>query len=327
MSYKNSQYDRQSTLLETHPELFSNDLGNGIFKGRPRSFAVNNGVNNLFEPIREKALQYFQENEIAWWGGATPTTHTLSSQIACLNHLFLIKSDPAAVLSLVNNLRPGLSFTRVLPIVLDKIPEYIAFEVVSHGDWLNEGKPSRGANCTSVDALIVGEDEQGRRWLLPIEWKYTEAYGLHDNKSREDRRGEQNKGHNDVGKKRLSSYSNLIDSSDYLKKVPDYLDSIYFFEPFYQLMRQTLWAEQMIKHRAEEWVNADHFFHVHVIPAENKELLEAKYLSTGKGMEESWRGQLKQNCYQIITPEDLLSPIKNSSKYSELMNYLSIRYW
>ena len=316
MAYKESQYDRQESVLKSHPELFSNDPGFGEFKGQERRFAVQNGNNNIYAPIRLEVLSYFTENTISWWGGSNPTTHMLSSQIACINHLFAIKDDAESVLSMVNNIRPGVSFKRVIPIELDKHPGYIAFEAVSKGNWLNEGKPSRGANCTSVDALVIAEKENGERWLIPIEWKYTEAYSIKDDKSQ-----------GKAGTKRVSHYDKLIDESDYLVPKSNYFESVYFFEPFYQLMRQTLWAEQMIKHRDEEWVKADKFLHIHVIPSENKDLLEMAYLKTGKGMEESWRSQLTKDIYQIITPEALLSPLKGNSKYSDLINYLTIRYW
>ena len=333
MAYKELQYDRQEAVLKSHPELFEHDKGYGVFQGEKRSFAVENGLHNLFEPIRSKAIQYFKENKISWWKGDDnegvkgPTTHMLSSQIACLNHLFAIKDDADVVLSLVNHLRPGVSFSRVIPIDLDKDPAgYIAFEVVSKGRWLNERTRTRGSQCTSVDALIIGEKDNGERWLIPIEWKYTEVYNLNDDKSQEDRDNEP-KGSNGRGLTRLKNYSDLITESSYLQTVSPYIHSIYFFEPFYQLMRQTLWAEQMIKHRDEEWVRADKFLHIHIIPAENKDLLDMAYLKTGKGMEESWRSQLLQDIYQIINPEALLSPLKGNSKYSDLINYLTIRYW
>lgn len=326
MTYKKSQEIRQIEVLKKHPELFSNDSGNGVFKGLPREFALHDGNNNLYSEIRKEALDYFSENKIAWWGGETPTTHMLSSQIACLNHLYALKDDPEAVLSIANNVRPGLVFKKVIQIALDKNPGYVAFEVVSSKDWLNEKKPSRGANCTSVDALIIAEKENGERWLLPIEWKYTELYGINDNKSREDRRGEE-KGTNSIGLKRLRNYSELISASEFLRSLPEYQDSIYYYEPFYQLMRQTLWAEQMVKHGDQEWVKADRFLHVHVIPSENKDLLDMKYLRSGKGMEESWREMLLKDTYQIVTPENLLSPIKEEKEYPELIHYLAIRYW
>ena len=325
MNYKKLQSDRQVRLLKDHPELFNCDKGNGRYKNTNHDFVLSNGDNNLFKPIRKKVKQYFKDNNISWWGGSNPTGHMLSSQMACLNHLFYIRENENAVLELINNIRPGLHFSKVLPLTLDKDQKYIAFEAVSKDDHMNEGRPTRGANCTSIDALIAAVFDNGERWLIPIEWKYTEAYPPAD-KSQEDR-PEEPKGNNGRGITRLNRYSDLINKSKYLVKYDDYAHTPYFFEPFYQLMRQTLWAEQMIEHKETEWIKADRFLHLHVIPSDNASLLHKKYKCTDKEMEESWKSHLLLDCYQTITPEKLLSPLKANDDYSELINYLQIRYW
>lgn len=325
MAYKEKQYDHQAEVLRQNPELFSHDPGNGTFKKNTYPFVLKQGINNLYEPIRKDVCRYFKENDISWWGGYKPSSHMLSSQIACLNHLFYIREDHEAVLSLVNGIHPDLKFVKVLPIPLDKDEKYIAFEAVSDNDNMNEGEPTRGANCTSVDALIVAEKENGEVWLIPIEWKYTESYPPVD-KSQEDKPGEA-EGTNGRGRTRLDRYSNLIQQSEYLRKFDSYPHSPYFFEPFYQLMRQTIWAEQMIAHKHDERIKADHFYHLHIIPADNSTLLQKKYRCTGKCMEESWKGLLLQDTYQIITPKEFLSPVKGNSNYTDLINYLTIRYW
>lgn len=325
MSYKGLQYKHQVSVLDNHPELFDNDKGYGFFRNNKYSFVLSKGINNLFKPIREKVLQYFQDNDISWWAGYKPTGHMLSSQMACLNHLFFIREDDNAVLELINNIRPGLHFTKVLPLPLDKDQKYIAFEAVSKYDHMNEDGPTRGANCTSIDALIGAVSDSGERWLIPIEWKYTEAYPPTD-KSQEDS-PEEPEGNNGRGKKRLDRYRDLINNSKYLVKYDEYAHTPYFFEPFYQLMRQTLWAEQMIEHKETEWIKADRFLHLHVIPSDNASLLHKKYSCTKKEMEESWRSHLLKDCYQTITPESLLSPLKGDDKYSSLIKYLQLRYW
>lgn len=327
MNYKESQYQRQINTLKSHPELFDYDKGNGYFRNKKYPFVLSKGINNLFKPIRErdKVLKYFKDNGISWWGGYKPTGHMLSSQMACLNHLFYIREDDGAVLKLINNIRPGLHFTKVLPLTLDKDQKYIAFEAVSKYDHMNEDGPTRGANCTSIDALIGAVSDNGEHWLIPIEWKYTEAYPPTD-KSQEDRPEEPN-GNNGRGITRLNRYSDLINNSKYLVKYDDYAHTPYFFEPFYQLMRQTLWTEQMIEHKDSEWIKADRFLHIHVIPSDNASLLHKKYRCTEKEMEESWKSHLLLDCYQTITPEKLLSPLKENDDYSELINYLQIRYW
>lgn len=90
----------------------------------------------------------------------------------------------------------------------------------------------------------------------------------------------------------MSRYSNLIDSSKQLMSLSSYQGSLYYFEPFYQLMRQTLWAEQMVSNKNEERIKADNYLHIHIIPDENDELLLKRYKVSGKGMEESWREML-----------------------------------
>ena len=97
-------------------------------------------------------------------------------------------------------------------------------------------------------------------------------------------------------------------------------------EPFYQLMRQTLWAENIVKHKYVETLKADEYMHIHVIPSGNKDLLSKKYSVSGMGMEETWRSLLTyQSKYIIVDPQKLLEPIKD--KYPQLVSYLRKRYW
>ena len=318
--YKNSQYARQEDLIN-NSDIFNGDKGNGYFMGKARPFVLKDGMNNLYEPIRNDVLRYFKDNEISWWGGDKPSGHTLSSQIACLNHLFAIMNDESSVLAMLNGVRD--EFKEVLPVKCDANPQYIGFEVVSKKDPLNEKTSTRGSNCTSVDAFIYAKHRDNSIWLIPIEWKYTEHYANLD-KSNEDRQGEE-KGSNGKGKERVRRYSALTDASLQLKSLDSYYGSIYYQEPFYQLMRQTLWAENVVKLK-EENLKADNYMHIHVIPSANKNLLDKKYSVSGMGMEESWRSMLSdQSKYIIVDPAKLLEPIKD--KYPELASYLKKRYW
>ena len=154
--------------------------------------------------------------------------------------------------------------------------------------------------------------KDGRKILFPIEWKYVEVYSYEDNAS------------GSSGLVRKSRYTDLINQSTQIKA--DFND-IYYYEPFYQLMRQTLWAEQMIKNNEKETIEADDYLHIHVIPTENSELLDKIYPCSGNKMEETWRTCLKdQGKYIIISPKKLLSPIIEQ-KYPELYEYLNKRYW
>ena len=293
----------------------------------------------------QKVKDYFANHQIKWWtccfdapkgvkpDGKSITRHLVSSQVACINHLFFIKHDKETVLSIINGIK-GLpvKFKEVLNIPCDKGENnYIAFEVIASQDYLHEETLKRGEYCTSVDAFVYAVDENNERWLIPIEWKYTETYGRED-KSIEDNPNKES-GNEEKGKTRLSRYcnlegDNLIGNSKQLKSLDDYKHSIYFQEPFYQLMRQTLWAECICNSKDEKILPAKHFVHIHVCPKDNKELLNKHYVEvTNKNtMEEAWREMLTdQSLYHLIDPKDLMEPI--AKKYPDLYNYLKKRYW
>lgn len=78
-----SEEKRHHIKLIKH-KFFGNDKGCGCFgKDKKRyNFVLEDGGNNLYEPIRSEALKYFKENNIKWWGDNPdyPTGHTVSSQ-------------------------------------------------------------------------------------------------------------------------------------------------------------------------------------------------------------------------------------------------------
>lgn len=337
-NYHFDQLHIQRALLEQG--FFDGAKGGGIWHGYngdkkyPHILLEEDIQKNFYRPIRDDVVKYFHDNGIKWWGaakddGSRPSGHILSSQIACLNHLFCIRKDKEAVLALINGIE-GMPahFKEVLPIPSESEEGcYIAFEMVSSRDYLNEDGPTRGANCTSVDAFIYATDENEERWLIPIEWKYTESY-LREDKSAEDYKGRDQKGKHGKGEKRLNRYSGLINASEQLIPLPDYHGSIYFQEPFYQLMRQTLWAEQICRSKDESVIPAQHFVHVHVCPKDNALLLDKNYTEVSKerGMENAWKAMLKnKNLYILIDPKDLMRPLYDS--HQALCKYLSERYW
>lgn len=232
-----------------------------------------------------------------------------------------MRNDFQAVSSLLKTINPDL----IEPIIIntDKYsPGFIQFEAISDKDHLNEIYSTRGNNCTSIDVLIFARHKNGENWLIPVEWKYTEFYG-NLNKSEEIIKKE---GRTiDKGEERQNRYNELIYNSDQL--IVKTL-MCYYFEPFYQLMRQTLWAEEMIKFKDKEQIKADDFLHVHVIPPENVDLLDKAYKCSGMGMEKTWRSLLKdQSKYMIISPQKLMSNLSSDIKYQSLINYLKSRYW
>jgi len=318
--FQEIQRSKAISLINAGSNVFEGAIGGKMYRAKNRDFILLDNNKNLYSPIREEVVKYFKGNGISWWAGFEPTGHVLSSQIACLNHLFLIRHDIQAVSSLLKIINPDL--IEPLLIETDKFsPAYIQFETVSDRDHLNELSSTRGSNCTSIDALIYAKHKNGSNWLIPIEWKYTEFYN-NQNKATEgfikdpiDCKGE-------VRKKR---YNNLIVNSSQLKS-----NNIgwFYYEPFYQLMRQTLWVEQMIKFKTQETIKADDYMHIHVIPDGNADLLKKTYKCSGLDMERTWRSLLKdQSKYKILTPQYLMTGLLSISKYQALVDYLRIRYW
>ena len=326
-NYQEKQREKVKKLLSEKNEVFYGGKGGGYFMRSNRYFVLTEYEKNLFQQIKNKVISYFEKekgNGIAWWGGKkNPTGHALSSQIACINHLFALREDKQAVLSLLKSVSD--TFVDVYEITTDKYdPAYIQFEAVSGKDYLNEGQPNRGSHCTSIDALIFAKHEDGTKWLIPIEWKYTEHY-QNQNKATEGAKKDPKNCKGEVRKKR---YTNIIINSNQLQSEDHYC---YYFEPFYQLMRQTLWAEQIIKNKEQisETLTADNFLHLHIIPKENEDLLllNKKYKCSGLDMEKTWRKNLKDNTkYKIISPDVFLQKI-DKEEYAELINYLANRYW
>jgi hypothetical protein len=347
-SFREKRKQHDLKLIEAG-KLFNGDKGkkpyflreknnpNGIW--RPKADLLMNSKNNLYPQIVDEVILYFALNNISFHhlegdadaGFCNPSGHTLSSQIACLNHLYPLRYNKEAVLSIAKQI-----FSEIVDVMQIEsdifFPGFISFEVISNIDHLNETKGSqkltRGTMCTSVDALIYGKLKDDNKIIIPIEWKYTENYH-EDEKTDKDysieNRAKEKEG---KGKERLQRYSDLINCSEQLSlKKDSYKNSVYFFEPFYQLMRQTLWAEQMIANKKTETIKAEKFIHAHIIPNENKELLQYEYPASMKGMKETWESCLNDmSKYKIVEPKNLLANI-DKFKYQTLINYLATRYW
>lgn len=149
-----------------------------------------------------------------------------------------IRNDKEIILNILDHLQSKVKFTKAHPIIIDKNPTYIGFEIVSKIDHLNEGFPNRGSNCSSIDAFIFAEDENSQRWLIPIEWKYTENYSLGRSANKavegkfDDKKGTRE---NYKGKVRQDRYNDLIRESKQIKTPENFETSILYFEPFTNL--------------------------------------------------------------------------------------------
>jgi hypothetical protein len=309
MSYKELQRKKATGFRD---ELFK-DPGGGQFKKLEREFVLKDPALNLWAGIREDAISYFKRNSIPFWdSGNEPTGHLLSSQIACINHLYFVRQRGDIATSILKGIDPNVKTSLKLGAGSDI--GYVDFEVIGGKNYLGERLHTRGANSTSVDAVMLAELNNNKRKLFFIEWKYVESYSS------------SSKAEGDSGKTRMKTYSSFLNLSDCPIK-PSNIEGL-FTEPYYQLMRQTLLAHEMTK--AKEY-NADSYIHIHVIPRNNLELknvntAEGKLL--GKTLEETWRNVLKSpNLYIAIDPEDFLKPAVNCLDCLSLLSYLKHRYW
>jgi len=312
MNYRESEREKVVRIRDD----FFKDPGGGFFEKELRPFVLINPEKNLWSKIRKEAIEYFKTNNIVWWPGSIePSGHLLSSQVSCVNHLFFLRNDKVAALNILKNINPD--FIEVCP---DFENGYIGFEVVSKESYLKEvgkGKiQTRGANCTSIDAMMTSILKNGKKIQVFIEWKYTEFYPKSD------------KSAGSSGITRKNRYDDLItDKNSPINCTVDIANL--YYEPFYQIMRQTLLAWQMTKNKSNE-LHADDWLHLDIIPENN---LVIRYRVPAPdliqtGIEEAWKSQLKQpQKYSIITPQKLLKPIIFEAKYRGLINYLNHRYW
>jgi hypothetical protein len=158
---------------------------------------------------------------------------------------------------------------------------------------------------------MVGRKESGSNILFLIEWKYTEEYR------------EENK----YIPKRYEIYDELLKEDGCPIDTEDF-ESLYY-EPFYQLMRQTLLGWKMVQ--AREY-HCDEYIHLHVIPENNTELRDRvtspKLRSRGGNMSEAWKSVLREpGRYKAIPPEEFMKPVFTFPDTQSIRTYLQKRYW
>ena len=292
-------------LVEGRDGLFK-DPGSGLFAGKPREFVLSNPATNLWEGIREDAIDYFARNKISWWRGGIenePTGHLLSSQVACVNHLFGLRQRPDLATAVLAAIDPDVIAAEMIEDGL------VAFEFIGAKQRLQERAFTRGTNCTSVDAFMIGRLKNGSRLAFLIEWKYTETYGSEDKYIPE----------------RAKVYDHLIAASD--SPFEPIEPKTLYVEPFYQMMRQTLLGWQMSKH---EDYGCTSYRHVHVVPVGNTEFASrvTAPMLTGTNVSEAWKSVLKvPELYINTTPEELIQPLISKGDTRALTSYLQRRYW
>ena len=201
---------------------------------------------------------------------------------------------------------------------LDAEPEelddgYVEYEWIGREDYLGEGsRRTRGANVTSLDGLMLGVCGE-RRVLVVIEWKYLETYGR--DSVAVSRRGVD----------RVATYRPLLADPACPIVVRDL--RFLFYEPYYQLMRQTLLAWQMVEHRefdATDWI------HVQVIPAGNVQLRGrggAPDELSGDGLADVWTSVLhRPDRYRLVSPTDVVRGTESIPSWNSWRSWLERRY-
>jgi len=199
---------------------------------------------------------------------------------------------------------------------------YLSFEWIGLRDYLGEtkrkpGRRTRGANYTSADFAFRFQRTDGQIQIVMGEWKYTEYYGHED------------KGTNQI---RLSNYTRSFGRSPgvFASKDPALYRSL-FFEPFYQLMRLQLLAQEM---EANREMGADLVTVLHIHPAANTEFTErvtSNYLADrfpGQGVMHIWRQLVNPSGFTTVSVESLLQSITRARSLTEpaWVDYLQTRY-
>lgn len=262
----------------------------------------------LYEGFDATAPPYFERHSIRWWGGAgRPTDRPLSSQVACVNHLEAARLDPDVALAICRSVLPDAS-----GVIKIEDEGWCPFEWIGRENYLGEHGYKRGQYRTSLDALMVAEDSNAQRCLVPIEWKYTETEHADKRVS-------------EKGTDRIEIYRELLERNDCPIAHPRLEDL--FYDPFYQLMRQTLLSWQMVEageFGAQDWV------HVHVVPAGNRELRETVASPRLRGsatMEAAWRSALKKpDRYVVMTPTELMARLEPAAQWRDWREWLRRRY-
>jgi len=295
--------DQRKKVVEHRDSIFR-DPGEGVFYKKERDFVLKNPVLNLWAGIRDDAIEYFSRNSVVWWPSSDiPTGHLLSSQIACVNHLFPLRQRQDLAIQVLKQ----VSLDFVSAVIVDV--GFVEFEVIGAENYLGEKSHQRGANSTSIDAVMIGEKPDGSRTLVGIEWKYTESYTSESK----------------YIPRRSETYDHLIHADSSPIRIDD--PSKLYYEPFYQLMRQILLLSLMV---ANTEYGCSDFIHVHVIPSDNVDLRDriTSPKLPGENLSDAWKNVLKdESKYIVLSPDQLLSQIVNCNDALSIFEYLRRRYW
>lgn len=296
--------------------------------GRPFQLKPEFRLHGLLPIIRDEAERIFAKDclGIQWH---TYIGHGRSSQACCLNFLMPMASRPALLQEWIS----ALLSEKVVEVMSIESPDasphsFVAFEYTGPNgkDYLGEAggkKPQRGANATASDAAVAFCDEDGRKTLVLIEWKYTEQYRNH--RLSEDRQG---KRYTRYGSKMFRPNGPI--RADLGLKFEDFLH-----EPFYQLVRQQMLAQRI---EADPDSGFDRVMVVHLSPRGNLALHHMTSAAIGQAFE-TVTGRATRDAFEayqecLFEPdrfmqryiEEAFAPLAASAKASEWYSELRNRY-
>jgi len=339
MTFRDSEKERYQTL-KSQPQLFSSAAQrDGLYNKKSRFFCLADECadENLYEAIREPAIKYFEDRDIRWHDGLNkrriPSNHLCCSQCCCVNFLYPMTTNPTLLARVFRQFYPDLK--RPLQIHEDKrLPNgtypYMTFEWIGTKDYLGElfrklGVRTRGANFTSADFAFRFRRKDDKIQLVLGEWKYTEYYNSRDlgAPSRPKDKKPLARKHNywPAFRRKNGIFANHGEE----------LYNDLFFEPFYQLMRLQLLAQEMELGRE---MNADVVSVFHISPEANREFRERvtsprlEEMFPNRGVLEIWKELVPEDKFMSISVEELLNTIAKRVRAHERewADYLNIRY-
>lgn len=290
-----------------------------IMEGSPYRLVAGKREHNLAPDIRVPVSAYFAANGIQWH---TFAGHGLSSQVCCLNVLAPLARRPELLARVVYRAL-GVPEPEMMPVETEPDGQalYVGFEWTGRSNYLSEWPPggtaTRGANATSADAVLRFRSG-GRVTTVLVEWKYTESYGAPLDP---------------VGNPtRLRRYTGKAFAPDGPVRADLGLGiADFFWEPFYQLLRQQMLAWRMQEARED---GADHVMVLHVSPRQNTKLhrVTAPALKRfGGAAFAAFRAVLvRPEDFVAVSTEDLFGPLlaeaAGDAGHAAWADYLRQRY-
>lgn len=325
MSYDQNQKSYQVAF-------FGADKGGGTFGNKVYDFALSESyrLENLYPPLQDEILSYYEQTPIKWWRGeqGKPTNLMIATQIACLNHLYWLNGQPLAATAFLQQ------FSSDWQAVPFRSGRYVEFDYNGCDDLhpqslLGEKSTDRGVGSTCLAAAMLAENAAGKRELIAIEWRYCEKYYQKaavmddDDPLYVSRRA------------KLEPLLTRVDCPVFLERgveqsAVDYEAAFQKFsvEPFYTTLLNTLLSWQIVKQGIE---NLNGWYYIQVIPEDNTLLLHgetSKDITAGaEDIISGWRSYLREPKRYIYRDHRQLVEAMARQFVPEVADYLHKRYW